>query len=481
MIEQAIAMNKLKSNQLPQSEEDLRTISKTPWLSKCLENIIVDFLLPIIDKYLDPGQCGGLKKTSINHYLIKLLDFAHRTLDSNTPHCAVLCTEDLSKAYNRGSHNLVIEDLKSMHVPGFLLAIICSYLKERSLNLQYQGAKSKSKMLPGGFGAGTWLGGLLFIIKFNGACLRPPVPRPLTLNKGIQVKYIDDASQMASVNLKKSLLQDSQFRQRPLNYNERTEQILNPQENILQQELENFYQFTLTNKLVINKRKCFVMKFSRSKKYDFPPEFTIGGSEILEVKREQRILGIIVQDSLRWESQCQEMIKKATNTTWAIRRMKSLGVPESTLVDFWRSEGRVHLEYACPVWHSSLTIAQSRSLDRAQRVAMAAITGRWEASHSLQLSQLGLEKLHTRREIICKRFAYRTATNSRHKDLFIPLSTNTRRETSGSYYQEIPTRTSTYHNSALPYIKLLDFVDCAVQAANSRIGPFASLVLNLTQ
>ena len=161
--------------------------------------------------------------------------------------------------------------------------------------------------------------------------------------------------------------------------------------------------------------------------------------------------------------------------------MKSLGVPESTLVDFWRSEGRVHLEYACPVWHSSLTIAQSRSLDRAQRVAMAAITGRWEASHSLQLSQLGLEKLHTRREIICKRFAYRTATNSRHKDLFIPLSTNTRRETSGSYYQEIPTRTSTYHNSALPYIKLLDFVDCAVQAANSRIGPFASLVLNLTQ
>ena len=120
-----------------------------------------------------------------------------------------------------------------MHVPGFLLAIICSYLKERSLNLQYEGAKSKSKMLIGGFGAGTWLGGLLFIIKFNGACLRPPVPRPLTLNKGIQVKYIDDASQMASVNLKKSLLQDSQHRQRPLNYNERTEQILNPQESKL--------------------------------------------------------------------------------------------------------------------------------------------------------------------------------------------------------------------------------------------------------
>ena len=31
------------------------------------------------------------------------------------------------------------------------------------------------------------------------------------------------------------------------------------------------------------------------------------------------------------------------------------------------------------------------------------------------------------------------------------------------------------------YIKLLDFIDLAVQAANSRVGPFASRFLNLTQ
>ena len=31
------------------------------------------------------------------------------------------------------------------------------------------------------------------------------------------------------------------------------------------------------------------------------------------------------------------------------------------------------------------------------------------------------------------------------------------------------------------YIKLLDFADFAVQAANSRIGPFSSRVLNLTR
>ena len=100
--EQAVVLSKLKAQQLPQNEDDLRTVSKTAWLSKCLENLLGDYILPIIDKYIDPGQCGGLKKSSVSHYLVKLLDFAHRTLDKNTPHCAVLCTEDLSKAYNRG-------------------------------------------------------------------------------------------------------------------------------------------------------------------------------------------------------------------------------------------------------------------------------------------------------------------------------------------------------------------------------------------
>ena len=453
--EQAVVLSKLKSQCVPQNEEDLRTVSKTAWFSKCFENILGDFILPLIDKYIDPGQCGGLKKSSVSHYLVKLLDFAHRTLDKNTPHCAVLCTEDLSKAYNRGSHNLVLEDLWAMHLPGWILAILYSYLKERSLTIKYRQEKSESKQLPGGFSAGTWLGGLLFIVKFNGACMRPPIPRPLTQNKGMQVKFIDDASQMASVNLKKSLIPDNQARPRPLRYCERTEMVLNPTEDILTQELEKFFLFTEKNKLVINRRKCYVMQFTRSKKYDFPPEFTIGGSDVLDVKKEHTILGVVVQSDLKWQSHCQEMVRRATSTTWAIRRMKALGVSEVRLTEFWKSEGRVHLEYACPVWHSSLTAAQSSSLDRAQRVAMAAITGRWAPSHTQQLLELGLDRLGARRTLICKRFAERTARNSRHQDMFTPIQTNTRRGARGTRYAEIRARTGTYHKSALPYLTRL--------------------------
>ena len=68
-------------------------------------------------------------------------------------------------------------------------------------------------------------------------------------------KYIDDASQIASINLKKSLIQDQESRIRPLNYHERTEMILNPEHNVLQDELGKFQQFTQSNKLVINQNK----------------------------------------------------------------------------------------------------------------------------------------------------------------------------------------------------------------------------------
>jgi hypothetical protein len=118
------------------------------------------------------------------------------------------------------------------------------------LILTYQGATSESRSLPGGFGAGTWLGGLLFIIKFNGACLRPPIPQPITMNHGMQVKFIDDASQIASVNLKKSLVPERLPRPRPLNYHERTGMVLSSQENVLQMELNKFYQFTENNNWV---------------------------------------------------------------------------------------------------------------------------------------------------------------------------------------------------------------------------------------
>ena len=221
-------------------------------------------------------------------------------------------------------------------------------------------------------------------------------------------------------------------------------------------ELERFHTWTLTNKLVANTKKCFTMQFSRSRKFDFPMDFTLGNSEVLEEKKTMKILGLMVQSNLGWDSQINQMVGRANKTTWALRRMKSLGVDTQTLVEYWKAEGRVHLEFACPVWHSSITKAQRQSLERSQRVAMAAIVGFWEPSLTQQLQVLGLDRLDVRRETISRRFARSTATRSRHSDIFsLAPEAPERKAKHRLKYREPMARTAAYRKSAVPYLTRL--------------------------
>ena len=206
-IEHQIAIPKVYP---PENEDDLRNIAKTPFVSKVYESFIGGWLLPIVKPYLDPGQCG-IKGLSITHYLIKLLNFVHKTLDLRKPHAVLAACVDMSKAFNRVDHTLVIQDLFDMHTPAWLLKILVSYLSNRSMHLTHNGEKSSLKMLPGGGPQGAYLGGIIFIIKYNGAFLRPPIPRPvepISEAKATTVKFIDDGTVAVSVDLQLSLIED---------------------------------------------------------------------------------------------------------------------------------------------------------------------------------------------------------------------------------------------------------------------------------
>ena len=208
----------------------------------------------------------------------------------------------------------------------------------------------------------------MFIIRFNGICLRPKIPRP-NGNCAIQLKYIDDATKAASINLKESLITDPEQRPAPLNYHESSGKILNPEENVLQVELNCFFKETMENNFVINKKKTTVMLCNNSKKFLFPPEFTIGESEILSVKREMKILGVMLQDDLKWEAHVKQMTTKASKKIWLLRRMKQLGVDEATITSYWKMEGLVHLEFCVPLWAGGITGGQAQQLSRVQRRA----------------------------------------------------------------------------------------------------------------
>ena len=80
--------------------------------------------------------------------MFKLLKFIHEYLDLKNPHAVVIALVDLSKAFNRVSHQMVIEDLYDMHVPPWLLLILISYLTQRTMVLSYNGATSARQFSP---------------------------------------------------------------------------------------------------------------------------------------------------------------------------------------------------------------------------------------------------------------------------------------------------------------------------------------------
>ena len=109
---------------------------------------------------------------------------------------------------------------------------------------------------------------------------------------------MDDASVAASVDLKKCLVIDTTKKERPLTFSERTGHSLPKEHNMVQSYIEDIETFTVDNKMIINKNKTTVMKFTRARKYDFPLEICFSDNTNLEYRTKVKLLGVMVTDNL---------------------------------------------------------------------------------------------------------------------------------------------------------------------------------------
>ena len=75
----------LKKVSNPETEDQLRIISLTSYLSKVFEQYVVQWLMEYVGDKLDWGQFGGEKGSSISHYLIEFVNFILYNQDLNIP------------------------------------------------------------------------------------------------------------------------------------------------------------------------------------------------------------------------------------------------------------------------------------------------------------------------------------------------------------------------------------------------------------
>jgi hypothetical protein len=136
-----------------------------------------------------------------------------------------------------------------------------------------------------------------------------------------------------------------------------------------------------------------------------PPELSFSDGINLEYVPHIKLVGVMVSDDLRWQKNTQYICQKNMQRMWTLRRMKILNLDEEHILDTYTKEIRSILELAVPVWHSGLTVKQSRDIERVQKTALLIILGEHFVNYEVTCTLMEIEHLAMRHEKLCLNFA----------------------------------------------------------------------------
>ena len=188
----------------------------------------------------------------------------------------------------------------------------------------------------------------------------------------------------------------------------------------------------------INFSKTKLIKFNPCKEADISPDFEIGGHK-LEVISQIRLLGVVLTSDLKFKTNTEQMITRAYKKLWMLRRLKHLGATSSDLVDVYFKQIRSLVEYAVPVWQSSISQCERVDLERIQKSACHIILGKQYVSYSQALLHLNIESLESRRRKLCLRFALKAEKHPKFSRWFKPVRVNVHPRTCKPFkkYQDV--------------------------------------------
>ena len=448
----------------PNDFDELRNLSCTMVFSKRLEKIMLDHLLKHTRPYIDPTHYGGFKGSSTVHYLINLLDFAHKNLDKPDITAVIMCLIDWSKAFNRMNHNITMKRLIEYEVPEWLLKMTASYLEHRSMQVRYRGHVSTPRELPSSSPQGTLLGLLLFIITSNETCMTfDPLPEKIITRENSELvnqddnenlcraKFVDDVAMAEAVEKIKLTPKTCQRIVGPLPFNDSSNLELSPNDSLLQKEIVKAKHTSDELQMILNsdKTKVFVVNYTHN--YQFQPRLRVPGSTTdLEVVSSTKLVGVTLTSDLKFHKHVHNIVQKANKKLWMLRRLKQYSICEEDLIEVYIIFIRCYLEYCVPVWNASLTDEDKDEIERIQKTALKIILGEGYGGYQTALEMCDLLSLEERREELCLNFALKSSTDVNHKKLFTPTENPLLHYP--PKYQPPFCLHERYRNSPLPYL-----------------------------
>jgi hypothetical protein len=147
----------------PKEKNDLRPISLTSYISKVLEEFVIEWILEDIGHQIDPKQFGCLRASSTTLCLLDMLTF-HSWLskldaDGCSPQIVLL---DFSKAFDRINMNVLITKLIDIGLRRSIIPWLCDFLSDRRQSVKLGESISHWAQVNAGVPQGTKLGPILF-------------------------------------------------------------------------------------------------------------------------------------------------------------------------------------------------------------------------------------------------------------------------------------------------------------------------------
>ena len=221
----------------------------------------------------------------------------------------------------------------------------------------------------------------------------------------------------------------------------------------MQNNLDDLQSWCETNNMKLNARTCHVMVVHFGKTHEPLVDLSLG-NQTLDKVQSVKILGVLLQENLKWDAHVNGMVTRANKRIYMLRTLKPFRLPIEDLILVYTGYIRPIVEYAVPVWHSGLTKKQTAQIERIQKRALRIILGTQYFSyhHALQITKL--QSLHERRRELCLRFAKSLQCSAEFRDWLPPprISRYTNSLRNVQTHRAIKCRTERYKDSPIPYL-----------------------------
>ena len=383
----------------------LRKIACTSQFNKAYEFFIKQWIIEDVYPNLDDCQFGDQAGTGTEHLLVRFVDRVLQLLDSREGKQAVISASiDWRVAFDRLSPQICASKFIMLGLRSELVTLLISYMSDREMSVMWQDTVSSPRRLVGGSGQGCLLAGPQYLV---GSCdVADSIP------KDDKYRYFDDL-QLTEVVTLSGLLISYDFWNHVASDVAIDQLFLKPSDTNIQNHLDNLQKWTADNQCMINATKSDFIIFSRSQD-NFTTRLSIN-NETLNRVNSICLLGLWISEDMSWDLNTREVCKKAYMRTSMLSKLKYVGVQREDLLLIYKLFIRSCLEYCSIVYHSSLTIQQSNSMERVQRVCLRLILANEYIDYEQALRSSNLSKVSQCRENRALSFAHKALKHFKHK------------------------------------------------------------------